>query len=137
MSLCGQSPTHLFAHVFFLQGHSQSGDDTSLHVQDGGSLSILGVQFHVVLTLDHNLQGVSKRKTWVYFYNIESCSHHFFYYFLIHPNAYLSISVAKSSEVAAGLNRGLPSASMSATSLRRQSVVRTMKLQVWGTSIST
>lgn len=50
---------------------------------------------------------------------------------------HLSISAAKSSVVGAGANTGLPAASMSTTWLRLQPVVRTMKLHVWGTSIST
>lgn len=43
---------------------------------------------------------------------------------------YFSISAAKASEPDAGLNIGLPSVSMSYTSLRLQPEVRTMKLQV-------
>lgn len=125
-----------------LQRHSQGRDDTPLEVQDGYCLTILRVQFHIVHTLNCNLQRIPKR-----IYGVFKCN----YYCRNIQNAkvqksissyspqvmYLSISAAKASEPGAAPNTGLPSASTSITSLSLQLVVRTIKLQVWGTSIST
>lgn len=45
--------------VFFQQRHGQGRDDTPLDVQNGCCLTILRVQFHIVHTLNHNLQRIS------------------------------------------------------------------------------
>lgn len=50
---------------------------------------------------------------------------------------YFAMAVLKSSAPAAARYSGLPSASTPEISLREHSVVRMMKLQVWGTSTST
>ena len=51
--------------------------------------------------------------------------------------SYFDMAALKASEPAAGPNTGVPCSSMPVTSVREQSMVRRMKLHVWGTSTST
>lgn len=53
---------HLLVHAFLHQGDGQSGNDSSLDVQDGGGLAVLRVELHVILALDHKLQRIPGRK---------------------------------------------------------------------------
>lgn len=130
---------HVLVLVFFQQRHSQSRDDTPFHIQDCCWLTVLRVEFHVIHTLNHNLQRISKRKCMKCKLIEWSDRWHELHTDIsdFHWVTYLSISAAKAPELGAGRNTGLPSGSMSTTSLRLQPLVRTMKLQVWGTSIST
>lgn len=62
MHLLGQSLYHVLDLLFLHQRHSQGRDDTPLEVQDSCCLPFLRVQFHIILALYHNLQGVPASK---------------------------------------------------------------------------
>lgn len=124
---------HILVLVFFQHRNSQCRDDTPLKVQDSCCFTVLRVQFHIIQTLNHDPQGIPLKKV----HSLQI--YHFFFNGLNYHGeiTYFSISAAKASELGLLENTGLPCVSVSTTSLSLQPVVRTMKLQVWGTSIST
>lgn len=53
---------HELVLVFFQQRHSQGGDDASFDIQDCCCLTVLRIQFHIIHTLNYNLQRISERE---------------------------------------------------------------------------
>lgn len=56
-------PYHVPVLVFLQQRHSHCWDDSPLDVQDCCRLALLRIEFHIINTLDHNLQRVSGKRT--------------------------------------------------------------------------
>lgn len=50
---------HLLVLLLLKYGHKKGRDYTPLDVQDGGGLILLREKFHLILSLNHDLQGVS------------------------------------------------------------------------------
>lgn len=97
-----------------------------------------GYSFTLYMLSTTTFRGYLKTTAWIFIFvflkNIRPPK------IIAHQNKlshYLSMSAAKTSDVGADPNTGLPSKSTSITSLSWQPVVRTMKLHAWGTSIST
>lgn len=61
---------HVVVLVFLHQRHQQSGDDTSLHVQDRSCLPLFRVQLHIVHSLNHHLQCIPRERNRCYQHNM-------------------------------------------------------------------
>lgn len=152
-----QGSYHFFVLLLFHCRHDESRDDSPLDIQDVDRLVILRVEFNIRLAFDCDLQGVPVDVERSAFTTCPLPLPHFhLLYFPIILSfrskttqmvnkafletkkvTYSAMAALKASAPAAGRYTRLPSASTPEISLREHSVVRRMKLQVWGTSTST